>query len=96
MKTIDDRVISSSDRLLHDMLAQRSWVVTSANELTLLRQGERKVPSRQQDLGPAVDLGPRTQLLGISKSGGTPCPKSDPWTLRCFGTSKAGGLFSHG
>ena len=69
MKTVDGRVIPSSDRLLHDILAQRSWVVTSINELTLLRQGERKVPSRQQDLGPPVDLGPRTQLLGISKSG---------------------------
>jgi uncharacterized membrane protein len=70
MKTIDDRVILSSDRLLHDVLAQRSWVVTSTNELTLLRQGVRKVPSRQQDLGPAVAFGPQTQLLGIGKSGG--------------------------
>jgi uncharacterized membrane protein len=69
MKTIDGRIIPSSDRLLHDVLAQRSWVVTSTNEITLLRQGERKVPSPQQDLGPAVDLGPRTQLVGISKSG---------------------------
>jgi len=69
MKTVDGRVIPSSDQLLHDILAQRSWAVTSINELTLLRQDERKVPSRQQDLEPPVDLGPRTQLLGISKSG---------------------------
>jgi uncharacterized membrane protein len=69
MKTVDGRVIPSSDQLLHDILAQRSWVVTSINELTLLRQGERRVPSPQQGLGPAVDFGPRTQLLGISKSG---------------------------
>jgi uncharacterized membrane protein len=68
MKTIDGRVISSSDRLLHDVLARGSWVVTSTNELTLLRQGDRKVPSRQQDLGPAVDFGMQTQLLSIRKS----------------------------
>src|SRR4029434_6728132 len=33
-----------------------------------LRQGDRKVPSRQQDLGPAVDFGMQTQLLSIRKS----------------------------
>jgi len=68
MKTIDERVIPSSDRLLHDLLAQRSWMVTSANELTLLRQGERKVASRQQDLEPVIAFG-QTRLLGIGKSG---------------------------
>jgi uncharacterized membrane protein len=69
MKTIDGRVIPSSDRLLHNLLTQRSWVVTSTNELTLLRHGDRKVPSRQEDLGSVIELGPQTQLLSISKSG---------------------------
>ena len=40
MKTVDGRVIASSDRLLHDLLAQRLWVVTSTGELTLLRKGK--------------------------------------------------------
>jgi hypothetical protein len=69
MKTIDGRVIPSSDRLLHDLLEQRSWIVTSTDELTLLRQGEREVPSPRQGLGPSMDLGRQTQLLSISKSG---------------------------
>lgn len=68
MKTIDGRVIPSSDRLLHDLLAQRSWLVTTTNELTLLSQGDRKVPSGQRNLLPPVDVGSGTQLLGISKS----------------------------
>jgi uncharacterized membrane protein len=69
MKTVNGRVVPSSDQLLHDILSQRSWVVTSINELTLLRRGERKVPSLRQDLGPVIALGPQTQLLDISKSG---------------------------
>jgi hypothetical protein len=69
MKTIDGRIIPSSDRLLHDFLTQCTWVVTSTNELTLLKHGDRKVPSRQQDLVPVISFGPLTQLLGISKSG---------------------------
>ncbi len=68
MKTTDGRVIPSSDQLLHDLLAQRPWIVTSTNELTLLRQGQREAPLHRQDLGPIIDLGPQTQLLDISKS----------------------------
>lgn len=69
MNTIDGRVIPSSDRLLHDVMAQRSWIVTSTNELTLFKQGESKAPLRPQDFEPAIDLGRQTQLLTISKSG---------------------------
>ena len=68
MKTIDGRVIPSSDRLLHDLLKQRSWVVTSTNELTLLRQGDRKVPSRCQNRGPVLDFDRQTRLISIHKS----------------------------
>ena len=68
MKTIDGRVIPSSDRLLHDFLAQRSWVVTSTNELTLLRQGDRKVPSRRQELGTALNVDTQARPLSIRKS----------------------------
>jgi uncharacterized membrane protein len=38
MKTVDGSVVPSSERLLHDFLAGRSWRVNSSNELTLLRQ----------------------------------------------------------
>jgi Predicted membrane protein (DUF2079) len=69
MKTIDGRIIPSSDRLLHDLLARRSWIVTSIDELTLLRKGDREVSSSQQDLGPIIEIGPQTQLLNIGKSG---------------------------
>jgi uncharacterized membrane protein len=69
MKTIDGRVIPSSDRLLHDLLEQRSWVVAATDELTLLRQGEREVPSARRGLGPIIGVGQQTQLLSISKSG---------------------------
>jgi uncharacterized membrane protein len=69
MKTKDGQVVPSSDRLLHDLLKQRSWVVTSTDELSLLRQGKREVPPARHGLGPIVDLGRQTQLLSISKSG---------------------------
>jgi hypothetical protein len=37
MKTVDNRVIASSERLFHDFLKRSSWTVTSSNELTLFR-----------------------------------------------------------
>ncbi|HVF71560.1 MAG TPA: DUF2079 domain-containing protein [Chthoniobacterales bacterium] len=39
MKTVDNRVIPSSDRLLHDFLKRSSWAITSSNELTVFRNG---------------------------------------------------------
>jgi hypothetical protein len=39
MKTADQSIIPSSDRLLHDFLRRSSWTVTSTNELTLFRNG---------------------------------------------------------
>src|SRR5664279_255498 len=40
MKTVDGRVIPSSDRLLHEFLRRCSWTVLATNELTVLRKRE--------------------------------------------------------
>ena len=46
MKTVDGRVIPSSERLLHEFLKRSSWSTNSTNELTLLRQvGSAPQPS---------------------------------------------------
>jgi uncharacterized membrane protein len=37
MKTVDGRIIPSSDRLLHDFLKRNTWTTESQDELTLLR-----------------------------------------------------------
>src|SRR5205814_8600273 len=37
MKTVDGRIIPSSDRLLHDFLKRTTWTAESQDELTLLR-----------------------------------------------------------
>ena len=38
MKTVDGRVISSSDQLLHDFLKRAAWKTDSRNELTLMQK----------------------------------------------------------
>jgi uncharacterized membrane protein len=38
MKTVDGRVIPSSEQLFHEFLKSRSWSTNSVNELTLLQQ----------------------------------------------------------
>ena len=40
MKTVDGRIIPSSDRLLHDFLKRTTWTAESQDELTLLRNTE--------------------------------------------------------
>src|SRR5207253_11507334 len=37
MKTVDSRIIPSSDRLLHDFLKKAAWTADEQDELTLLR-----------------------------------------------------------
>jgi hypothetical protein len=73
MKTVDGRVIPSSDQLLHEFLKRASWAVNSSNELTLFR----KSPSVPE--APELNAGPRTPTLldshstlnAISKTGDT-------------------------
>jgi uncharacterized membrane protein len=73
MKTVDGRVIASSDRLLHNFLSQASWAVDTRDELTLLRQ--TALPATAP---PAVEITPApegsleisrdTRLESITKS----------------------------
>jgi uncharacterized membrane protein len=70
MKTIDGRVISSSDRLLHEFLQRCAWTVRASDELTLLRQGQSEgtFPSSPPSSGGTVVMGAGTALTGIVKS----------------------------
>jgi uncharacterized membrane protein len=70
MKTVEEKVVPSSDQLLHEFLIRASWTVTSFDELTLLRRS--KQPEQLQPPpsvpGPVVAIGTQTQLAGIAKS----------------------------
>jgi len=57
MKTVDGRVIPSSEKLLHEFLRGRSWSVNSSNELTLFRQTTR-APDSAQTSGTGENLPP--------------------------------------
>lgn len=71
MKTIDDRVIPSSDRLLHQFLQRCSWTVHSSDGLTLLRQSKspREVIPASPSPGGIVEMGTGVTLINITKSG---------------------------
>jgi uncharacterized membrane protein len=60
MKTVDGRMIPSSEQLFHEFLRSRSWSAHALNQLTLLRQGA-SVP------------GPETtpETLGVGEVGAT-------------------------
>jgi len=70
MKTVDDRVIPSSDRLLHDFLKRATWAVTSSNELTLFRMGPAspETPALMTPSSTPVVIDPHTTLTAINKS----------------------------
>lgn len=71
MKTVDGRVVSSSEKLLHEFLSRRSWSVNSSNELTLLQQTGAG-PDSTSSSG-AVETVPANEtaatLLACTKSG---------------------------
>jgi uncharacterized membrane protein len=68
MKTVDSRVIPSSDRLLHDFLKRASWTVNSSNELTLFRQrsSEPEAKDLNSELANPIELDAHTKLNGIT------------------------------
>ena len=70
MKTVDGRVIPSSDQLLHEFLQRSSWTVSSSDGLTLLRQD--KAPSELPPSGPSPGviavMGTGVILASITKS----------------------------
>ena len=68
MKTVDGRVIPSSDRLLHEFLRRASWMVSSSDELTLFRQSASEAETRalNSGLGNPTEIDPHTTLNGIT------------------------------
>jgi len=70
MKTVDGRVIPSSERLLHDFLKRCSWSVNSTDELTLLRQTSSAAESPAATTSPvgSTEIDAHTTLTGITKS----------------------------
>ena len=74
MKTVDGRIIPSSDRLLHDFLKGAVWTADEQDELTLLRNlGSRKAPVGEQsspaDNEPGVFSVDATRLISIAITG---------------------------
>jgi uncharacterized membrane protein len=72
MKTVDGRVIPSSDRLLHDFLKGAAWTADEQDELALLRNlGSRKAPeqSSSADDEPGVFSIDATRLMSIATTG---------------------------
>jgi hypothetical protein len=75
MKTVDGRIIPSSDQLLHDFLKQAVWTSDEQDELTLLRNlGSQRVPvtakqSSSVDDEPSVFSIGATRLLSIGTTG---------------------------
>ena len=71
MKTVEGRVIPSSDQLLHEFLRRASWTASSADELTLLRQGEAAPAALPPDPAstPVLQIGMNNTLTSIAKSG---------------------------
>ena len=70
MKTVDGRVIPSSDQLLHEFLRRASWTATSSDELTLLRQGKVAPAILPAEPGPTpvLQIDASTSLTSIAKS----------------------------
>ncbi|MDP9003225.1 MAG: DUF2079 domain-containing protein [Verrucomicrobiota bacterium] len=70
MKTVDGRVIPSSDRLLHEFLLHASWTASSSNELTLLRKTNAlPSPVPTDTFSGTIQLGTGTALTSIARSG---------------------------
>jgi len=73
MKTVEDRIIPSSDRLLHDFLKGAVWTADEQDELTLLQNlGGRKTPGGEQsspDDEPGVFSIGATRLISIATAG---------------------------
>ncbi len=72
MKTVDGRIIPSSDRLLHDFLKRAAWTADEQDELTLLRNLGSTVTAEQTsptDDEPGVFSIGATRLLSIGTTG---------------------------
>jgi uncharacterized membrane protein len=67
MKTVDGRIVPSSDRLLHDYLKRTAWAAESQDGLTLLRNTGGATPTQTGSLNDdaTVFRVPGTELLAI-------------------------------
>ncbi|PYK79009.1 MAG: hypothetical protein DME38_08680, partial [Verrucomicrobia bacterium] len=78
MKTVDGRIIPSSDRLLHDFLKRTTWTAESQDELTLLRNtgGAMTALTSKEPLSDAASVFAvgATQLLAIETGNKTVSP----------------------
>ncbi len=72
MKTVDGRVIPSSDQLLHDFLKRADWGADSRNALTLMRR-RKSAPDQPPNLpipeGQTIPIAANTELIGIQERG---------------------------
>jgi hypothetical protein len=70
MRTVDGRIIPSSDRLLHEFLQRTSWTASSSNELTLLHREKSAPSSPATNLAsdPIIQLGMGNALINITLS----------------------------
>ncbi len=77
MKTVDGRIVPSSDQLLHDFLQRTFWRSHSVNELTLLRRDDVATlpPESGDSAAPIATMDAHTQLLAIEKSGDNLSPR---------------------
>ncbi|MFL6521048.1 MAG: DUF2079 domain-containing protein [Chthoniobacterales bacterium] len=73
MRTVDGRVIPSSERLLHNFLKPASWAMTSTDELTLLQRTSWTPASPTIDFNMAskTEIDANTTLLTLEKSANT-------------------------
>jgi uncharacterized membrane protein len=73
MKTVDGRVIPSSERLLHDFLKRVAWSVNSVDELTLLRQSDStpQPPITNLSSDGSIEIDSHTTLIRVTKSATT-------------------------
>jgi uncharacterized membrane protein len=73
MKTVDGRIIPSSDRLLHEFLRRVSWEVDCEDELSLYRQLPSGMSSDASLPGSIshFQIGTHTELINITKTGET-------------------------
>ena len=74
MKTVNDRIVPSSDRLLHDFLKRARWIVDAHDELTFLKRNDRAMvsgtgSSASKTPTSIFEIGGHTQLMRIDKNG---------------------------
>ncbi len=72
MRTVDGRIIASSDTLLHEFLKQQSWDSHSWDELTLLQRRDAPAEIASPDFAqPIWQVENQAKLLSITKSAET-------------------------